>query len=182
MGRDPEKRRAYEKEWRLKNKEKAKEYYRDYYHRHKEKWKAEGRLSWAQKNPERAREIVRKSAAKNREKSNERRREREKTLRGFLLKKLGHVKKSKRRSRTLEVTIDINHLLHLWSKQSGKCAISGFPMRFPGGSLFSLTIDRIDPSLGYTEENTQLCCEAINFGKNRYSNQEMIEFWNFREE
>lgn len=101
------------------------------------------------------------------------------TLKGCLNRKLHHLKKAKR-ARTLEVDLDVDFLLSLWEKQGGKCAISDYPMRYFETSLFGVSIDRKDPKGHYTRENVQLLCQGINFAKNMYSNQEMIDFWNYR--
>lgn len=101
------------------------------------------------------------------------------TLKGYLSRKITHLKKAKR-SRILEVDIDVNFLLELWEKQNGRCAVSFYPMQYGEASLFAVSIDRIDSAGGYTKNNVQLLCQAINFAKNMYTNQEMIDFWNYR--
>jgi hypothetical protein len=101
------------------------------------------------------------------------------TLKGCLNRKLAHLKKAKR-SRVLEVNIDVQFLLSLWEKQKGRCAISSYPMTYGETSLFAVSVDRIEPAGGYTRDNVQLLCQGINFAKNMYSNQEMIDFWNYR--
>jgi hypothetical protein len=158
--------------------EERRAYYREYYRKNKERLYKQQKERFA-KNPEKRKAVINRYAEKHREKLLAKNRDYKKTLKGCLAYKISHLKKAKR-SRKLEVVIDVDFLLLLWEKQQGICAISSFPMRYPGGSLFSVTVDRIDPKLGYTTDNVQLVCEGINFAKNRYSNEEFLEFWNFR--
>jgi hypothetical protein len=160
-------------------KEYQKEYQRAYYSRNKEKIKK--RISdYSKDEQETVKETKQRSWLKNKDKQNQRRREWKLTLRGCLYYKLRHLKKAKR-ARILEVDIDIDFLSQLWESQGGKCAISGYPMTYSESNLFGVSIDRIDCQKGYTQDNVQLVCQAINFGKNKYTNNEMIEFWNFRD-
>jgi hypothetical protein len=156
-----------------------KEYHKEYYHKNKERINNKAK-EWKAKNPEKFRSIQKKWEDNNRQKINETRQKYKKTLRGCLITKLNHLKKAKR-SRVLECTINIDTLLELWELQEGRCAISNYPMRYEESSLFGVSVDRIDPSGGYTKENIQLVCQGINFAKNMYSNEEMIEFWQYRD-
>ena len=154
------------------------DYAKQYYHANKETV-AQRAKEWAQANPEKRRASRRKYAEANKEKYAAWRKEWKSTLKGCLAIKLCHLKKAKR-ARTLVVDIDLDLLLSLWDKQSGRCAISNYPMAYDKSSLFGVSVDRIDPAGGYTRDNVQLLCQGINFAKNMYSNQEMIEFWNYR--
>lgn len=167
----------------LTDQEKRRAVWREWYHRNKEKYAASQR-QWIAKNPEKRKA----SSARWREKHKEdiRRKANEKlhNLNGFLARKLSHLKKTKIRShsktiRILDFSISVLDLLKLWDSQNGKCAISGYPMTYPKSTLFTLSVDRIDPNGGYTTDNVQLVCQGINFAKNKYSNAEMLEFWNF---
>lgn len=159
-------------------KEYQRNYQREYYQKHKDDLKAKAR-SWTLANPDKCNEIRRRSWLKNKDKCKQRHKEWLSTIRGYLARKIYHFKKRKK-TRLLEMTIDIDFLVNLWNAQSGKCAITDYPMRFPECNLFSVSVDRIDSSKGYTEDNVQLVCQGINFAKNKYSNQEIKDFWNFR--
>ncbi len=74
-----------------------------------------------------------------------------------------------------EVTITLDFLMSLLEVQEYKCAISGLKMTHMKG-LKCVSIDRIDSSHGYTENNVQLVCKAMNLAKNVHSNQEMVDF------
>ena len=95
-----------------------------------------------------------------------------------LWKSLGRNRRALRRK--LDVDIDIDFLIKLWEAQDGKCVITGYQMVYPECTLFSVSIDRIDSDKGYTKDNVQLVCQGINFAKNKYTNTEILEFWNFR--
>jgi hypothetical protein len=47
------------------------------------------------------------------------------------------------------------------------CAISGLPMLFETKSPFTISMDRIDNTQGYTYENTQFVCRFKNFSDGR---------------
>lgn len=50
-------------------------------------------------------------------------------------------------------------------------------MIYRKNSLYSCSIDRIDPHYGYYENNVQLVCQGINFAKNKYSDEAIRYFW-----
>ena len=56
-----------------------------------------------------------------------------------------------------EITVD--DLIDIYKKQYGLCAISHMPLEFHNGNI---SIDRIDPSKGYTKVNTQLVRSQYN--------------------
>ena len=56
-----------------------------------------------------------------------------------------------------EITVD--DLIDIYKKQYGLCAISHMPLEFHNGNI---SIDRIDPSIGYTKVNTQLVRSQYN--------------------
>ena len=49
-----------------------------------------------------------------------------------------------------------------WHAQKGVCAYSGRQMTLEAGQLNTVSIERIDSTVGYTLENTILVCQAIN--------------------
>jgi hypothetical protein len=75
--------------------------------------------------------------------------------------------------------LDLEHITKLYEKQNGKCFYTGFPMEFrkygSGRNMYSVSMDRIDSSKGYTKKNVVLCCFAANSGKNEYSITEYIK-------
>ena len=55
--------------------------------------------------------------------------------------------------------ITIYDVVNIFKKQYGLCAISQMPLEFHNGNI---SIDRIDPSKGYTKVNTQLVRSQYN--------------------
>jgi hypothetical protein len=80
-------------------------------------------------------------------------------------------------------------LKELWDAQGGKCAISGIPMTLDiieedtkvremkrTKTPYKASLDRIDSNKPYTKDNIQFVCMAVNFMKNEFDNDEIIEF------
>lgn len=64
--------------------------------------------------------------------------------------------------RNQEFTLTIADIVECWSAQSGICAYSGRQMMLEAGYFNTVSIERIDSSVGYTPNNTILVCQAIN--------------------
>lgn len=100
---------------------------------------------------------------------------------GWLRQQMSHIVKPGMRNKvkkghsdaTLIIEIDYDFLIDLYYKQGGKCALTKLPMTHKRRDLYSISIDRIDSSLGYIPGNVQLVCKFINLGKSRHSNPEV---------
>lgn len=60
------------------------------------------------------------------------------------------------------------------------CPVSGLPFKFGAATNNAVdpltpSLDRLDPTLGYTPDNTRVVCAFVNFAKNAWS-QEVFEF------
>lgn len=67
--------------------------------------------------------------------------------------------------KSIPFTITKEDLLTVWKAQNGKCAISGLDMTYELGEgriYTNVSIDQIMPSKGYTIDNIQLVCMAVN--------------------
>jgi hypothetical protein len=53
-------------------------------------------------------------------------------------------------------------LLTAWETQMGICAYTGIKMTTLPNTPYSVSVERINSSIGYTENNTILVCNAIN--------------------
>jgi hypothetical protein len=82
---------------------------------------------------------------------------------------------AKHKFQTCNLTIE--YLMSLWDNQSGRCVLTKKKMTYKFNCLFSVSIDRIDSDKGYVEGNIQLVCQAINYAKNKFTNQEFLRFW-----
>ncbi len=76
---------------------------------------------------------------------------------------------------TLEFIID---------KLKQPCPQTGLPFRLgKTGSNYSdrdiqtPSVDKIDPSKGYTKDNVQIVCWGYNVAKQRFTDKELLEFW-----
>lgn len=90
------------------------------------------------------------------------------------------------RAKKIEFDLTFEFLEQLWIKQNGKCAYTNIDMILPINAtsgtvvrdLSAASLDRIDSSKGYTQDNVEFVCRFINLGKNRYSKQCTIDFLN----
>ncbi len=70
-------------------------------------------------------------------------------------------------------------MLKLWEQQEGFCNLTGLKMThsiLEGKIKTNLSIDRINPKLGYVENNVQLVCNVANVMKSNLSIEELIDF------
>lgn len=73
--------------------------------------------------------------------------------------------KSRAIDKSIPFTITKEDLLTVWKAQNGKCVISGLDMTYELGEgriYTNVSIDQILPSKGYTIDNIQLVCMAVN--------------------
>ena len=66
----------------------------------------------------------------------------------------------------LEFSIDKEYLDALWRLQEGRCYYSNIAMIAKRSAHYSISLDRLDNSLGYIEGNVVLCCSIVNIMKN----------------
>ena len=89
--------------------------------------------------------------------------------------------KTSANKRGIEFYVSINFLWELFLKQERKCALSGMNLIIlEDGKSFkksekTASLDRIDSSKGYTEDNVQWVHKHINVIKNSHSQQYFIE-------
>lgn len=74
-------------------------------------------------------------------------------------------------NKNIPIDIDLNWLEKLYSKQEGKCLLTGFDLVLintakSGYNPYSPSIDRIDSTKGYTKDNARLVCTAVNIALN----------------
>lgn len=96
------------------------------------------------------------------------------TVKGFLTH-LNSVVKS--RSKLIPYNLTANYLIGLYKEQKGFCALSGLKMQRligKGRKYNNISIDRIDPKLGYIKGNIQLVCDRFNIMKHLFSSEEFL--------
>lgn len=82
-------------------------------------------------------------------------------------------KSAEHRKQEFELTSD--DVVGFWNKQLGYCAYSGREMTLEAGKLNTVSIERIDSSIGYTKVNTILVCQAINRMKSDFGYEDFYE-------
>lgn len=78
--------------------------------------------------------------------------------------------------RKQDFSLEIKDIVDCWNEQSQICAYSGRQMTLLAGQLNTVSIERINSSIGYTKDNTILVCQAINRMKSDF---EFDDFYNF---
>jgi hypothetical protein len=84
------------------------------------------------------------------------------------------IKNAKSRKEYL-VSIDALYLQKVYENQKGLCAYTKLPLLAVGNQLNTMSLDRIDSSKDYTEDNIQLVCVAINKMKLDMTEDRFIE-------
>jgi len=91
--------------------------------------------------------------------------------------------RSKKRNEAVEIVLE--DLIELYKKQHGFCALTGMPMSWSNDGEHSnsaerrgtsISVDRIDSSIGYTKDNIRLVCERANKVKGNMDDGELY-FW-----
>ena len=82
--------------------------------------------------------------------------------------------KSSAKRRKHEWQLTKEQLDEKFNAQKGICALSGLEMQPDRSSPYRPSIDRIDSSKGYIEDNFQFVCSRINIMKNAISEPEFI--------
>lgn len=79
------------------------------------------------------------------------------------------------RKKTFSLTID--YLWNLFLKQNRKCALSGMDLSFPKNRrdfCCTASLDRIDASHDYTEDNVQWVHKDVNYAKQQMNNNQFL--------
>jgi hypothetical protein len=92
------------------------------------------------------------------------------------------LRKAKQRPKDFDLTLE--HLKDVWDSQGGICPFTGFELEFrtyDGESdtplnIKSASLDRIDNSKGYVKGNVRFVSVMFNFARNKFSDEEVIEF------
>ena len=88
-----------------------------------------------------------------------------------------HVLRERKQNDRIRVPVDvtIEFAWELFLKQDRKCALSGLELTVGNNRYSDASIDRVDSSKGYTEENIQWVHKHINFMKRTYSQEYFIK-------
>lgn len=77
--------------------------------------------------------------------------------------------------RNQEFSLSVEDVVAFWREQDGFCAYTGRQMSLEPGLLNTVSIERIDNSIGYTKENTILVCQAVNRMKSDFNFDEFFD-------
>jgi hypothetical protein len=88
------------------------------------------------------------------------------------------------RQRNKDFHLTLEYLKELWESQDGICPFTGFELEartYDGKSdnplnIRSASLDRIDNSKGYVKGNVRFVSVMFNFARNKFSDEEVIEF------
>jgi hypothetical protein len=83
---------------------------------------------------------------------------------------------TKAKNRTKNFSLVNQDIFDLWEKQNGLCAYSKLPLVALVNQFNTVSLDRIDSSIGYVVGNIQLVCAAINKMKQEYTEEVFILF------
>lgn len=89
--------------------------------------------------------------------------------------------KNRSKQKDLPLGIDTEYLISLWEVQKGKCAVSGIEFNLASPEIAgeprfdSPSVDRIEPSLGYTKGNVRLVIYQINMAIGPYGLSRFLE-------
>ena len=92
--------------------------------------------------------------------------------------------RSKSRGEITDLTLE--YLKEIWENQNGLCPYTNIKMEMPRSSQdedikkspTKLSLDRIDPSIGYIKGNVEFVCYCVNVMKNDFTKEQMINFIN----
>jgi hypothetical protein len=97
----------------------------------------------------------------------------------YYLKDRFYGAKNRAINKEIEFNLSLDYLKELWNKQNGKCALTGINMDhtiLEGKIKTNGSIDKINPSLGYSKDNIQFVCNIINIMKSDMSIEQLINF------
>lgn len=97
-----------------------------------------------------------------------------------------YLNKARNKKKYGDTNLTLEYLKNLWEKQNGICPYSEIKMELPyntqginiKANLFKASLDRIDSSKGYIQGNVEFVCLGINYAKNGFSKNEVLEFIN----
>lgn len=103
----------------------------------------------------------------------------DKGLEWYLRKKTSDCKKRAKQA-NLPFDMGYQRLIDLYNKQQGLCYYTDTQMEWNHGRGLalpnSLSIDKLNPELGYTMDNIVMCCHIVNMAKNNRTEQEFYDF------
>jgi hypothetical protein len=75
-----------------------------------------------------------------------------------------------------EFNLQESDMLDAWGKQNGLCVYTKLPLVATANQFNTISLDRINSSGGYTPDNIQFVCAAINKMKQEYTEEVFLLF------
>lgn len=92
----------------------------------------------------------------------------------WFTKKAHRVKRLRNKALVFDLTA--RYLKSLYDDQRGLCAVTGIFMQGGENSLLGLSVDRIQPTLGYVKGNVRLVTRQANCAKLNGTDDDLFEF------
>ena len=91
------------------------------------------------------------------------------------------IKDARRRAEKRGIEFNLTYMWLLPKLLNGVCEISGLPFDLKPSANTTKnprapSLDKIDPSKGYTEDNVQVICDQANTAKGEYSEEDLEQF------
>jgi len=88
---------------------------------------------------------------------------------------MAHIRRQSRK-KNIPFDLDLDYLEDLWSKQHGRCLLTGVEMVHTSSNLYGVRIDAIDKEAGYIKGNIQLICDGVKRMKKDMNNNDVKSF------
>jgi len=95
--------------------------------------------------------------------------------RRFMSDMMAHIRRQSRK-KNIPFDLDLDYLEDLWSKQHGRCLLTGVEMVHTSSNLYGVRIDAIDKEAGYIKGNIQLICDGVKRMKKDMNNNDVKSF------
>lgn len=99
----------------------------------------------------------------------------------YKLKRLLNGSKTRAHSKSLPFNLTLDYLKEMYEEQEGLCAVTNKPFCFTShptkhvADKDSVSLDRVDPKLGYTQGNVRFVTFQVNCAKGFYTDEEFYE-------
>lgn len=168
-----ERQKEYRKKYREENKERLAAQRKKNREENKER-ELERKRTWRAANAEKVLEDSKNYREKNKERLSKQRRDwQQNNIENWLKVLYCSCKKRHHYKKDFVCDITLEDIISKYTEQNGLCAVTNIKMDHQIGSLNSVSIDRIDNTIGYTKENIHLVTKWINLGRGTASLDEI---------
>lgn len=94
----------------------------------------------------------------------------------FLKRRLSKLKQ-RSKNKDIAFNLDFDYLKELWETQNGLCSLTGVSMtNSDSRTTTTISVDRINPKLGYVKGNIRFICDIVNKMKQELNDDE-LKLW-----